>query len=124
MLEIAEKLIANALGGKRLVTTSLPRAGRVTVRAQAGQKRDVVHLLHATPALRGTSRGARVQPIQDLIPLHGVAVTLAVPAEVKSVSLVPQGEALRFSEEGGRIAFDLSGIKNRATCISSRSRSR
>ena len=66
MLEIAEKLIENALGGKRLVTTSLPRAGRVTVRAQAGQKRDVVHLLHATPALRGTTRGAPVQPIQDL----------------------------------------------------------
>ena len=66
MLEIAEKLIDNALGGERLVTTSLPRAGRVTVRAQAGQKRDVVHLLHATPALRGTTRGAPVQPIQDL----------------------------------------------------------
>ena len=31
MFEIAEKLIDYALGGARLVTTSLPRAGRVTV---------------------------------------------------------------------------------------------
>ena len=63
--------------GEPLVTTSLPRAGRVTVRAQAGKKRDVVHLLHATPALRGTTRGAPVQPIQDLVTLHDIAVSVA-----------------------------------------------
>ena len=51
-----------------------------------------------------------MQPIQDLVPLHGVAVTLAVPAEVKSVRLVPQGEALRFSEEGGRVTFEVPEV--------------
>ena len=91
MLEIAEKLIASALGGPQMVTASLPRAGRATVRHQAAANRDVVHLLHAAPVLRGQFRGAGVQPIQDLIPLRGVAVTLAVPAEVKSVKLVPHG---------------------------------
>ena len=110
MLEIAEKLVASALGGPQMVTASLPRAGRATVRHQADAKRDVVHLLHATPVLRGQFRGDSVQPIQDLIPLHRVAVTLAVPAEVKSVKLVPLGEALHFSKQGGRIAFEVPEV--------------
>ena len=69
-----------------------------------------MHLLHAAPVLRGQFRGAGVQPIQDLVPLHGVAVTLAVPREVKSVKLVPLGEALQFSQESGRIAFEVPEV--------------
>ena len=110
MLEIAEKLIENALGGKRLVTTSLPRAGRVTVRAQAGQKRDVVHLLHATPALRGTTRGAPVQPIQDLTTLNNVQVTVATTGNAKAVRLVPSGEALAFTQDAGAVAFVVPSV--------------
>ena len=37
MLEIAEKLIASALGGPQMLTASLPRAGRATVRHQAAR---------------------------------------------------------------------------------------
>lgn len=105
MLEIAERLIDHALGGPRLLTTSLPRAGRVTVRHQRGKKRDVVHLLHATPALRGTTRGSPVQPIQDLITLNNIRVDLATSGKVKSVKLVPSGEKLDFNAQDGRVAF-------------------
>jgi hypothetical protein len=110
ILEIAEKLIATSLGGPQMVTASLPRAGRVTVRHQTEANRDVVHLLHAGPVLRGQFRGAGVQPIQDLVPLHGVAVTLAAPEEVKSVRLIPVGEVLQFSKESGRIAFEVPEV--------------
>ena len=110
MLEIAEKLIENSLGGKRLVTTSLPRAGRVTVRAQAGQERDVVHLLHATPALRGTTRGAPVQPIQDLTTLSNVSVSVATTGKAKAVRLVPSGEALAFTEDEGAVTFVVPSV--------------
>jgi hypothetical protein len=105
VLEIAEKIIDYALGGDRLVTTSLPRAGRVTVRSQRGKKRDVVHLLHATPALRGTTRGAPVQPIQDLVTLSNIEVELAPSGKAKSVKLVPSGKTLDFTESDGRIRF-------------------
>jgi hypothetical protein len=105
MLEVAEKLIEFALGGERLVKTSLPRAGRVTVRNQKGKRRDVVHLLHATPALRGTVRNQPVQPIQDLITLHDIAVDVAPTGKAKSVKLVPSGKKLDFTEKGGRVSF-------------------
>ena len=83
MLEIAEKLIERALGTRRLIETSLPRAGRATLRRQAGEKRDVLHLLHATPALRGNIRGDNVQPIQDLVTLNDIAVSVAAESKVR-----------------------------------------
>jgi hypothetical protein len=111
MLEIAEKAIRKALGEERLVTTSLPRAGRVTVRHQAGSKRDVVHLLHATPALRGNLHGKNVQPIQDLVTLHDIAVTLRPSGTVTTVKLVPEGTALRFTQSGSDIGFTVPAVR-------------
>lgn len=105
MLEIGERLVQHALGTKPLVTTSLPRAGRVTVRSQKGKKRDIVHLLHATPALRGSHRGGPVQPIQDLVTIHDIAVDLLPTGKVKSVKLVPSGKPLSFAEREGRVSF-------------------
>jgi hypothetical protein len=105
ILEVAEKLVASAMGGERMIVTSLPRAGRATLRSQPGQKHDVLHLLHATPALRGTTRGAPVQPIQDLTTLHDIEVSVAVQGDVKSVRLVPSGKGLDFNQKGGRVEF-------------------
>ena len=76
MLEIAEKVVAHALGQRRMIETSLPRAGRATLRRQAKEKRDVLHLLHATPVLRGSIRGDNVQPIQDLVTLPDIEVSV------------------------------------------------
>lgn len=105
MLEIAEKTICLALGEDRLVTTTLPRAGRVTVRHQAGHNRDIVHLLHATPALRGNLHGKAIQPIQDLVTLTGIDVVLRVDAQIAAVRTVPEGEDLAFTQADGSIAF-------------------
>jgi hypothetical protein len=105
MLEIAEKLIERALGTRRLIETSLPRAGRATLRRQAAENRDVLHLLHATPALRGNIRGDSVQPIQDLVTLPDIAVSIAVDRKVRTATLVPDGEPLAFTQKAGRAAF-------------------
>ena len=111
MLEIAEKVIRMALGAPRTVTTTLPRAGRVTVRHQPGQSRDIVHLLHATPALRGNLRGSNVQPIQDLITLSDIAVDLAVSAPVKAVKLAPEGTAVPHMVSEGRVQFTVPLVR-------------
>ena len=66
----------------------------MTVRQQG--ERDVVHVMHATPALRGTERGSQVQPIQDLIPLYDTQVSVLARGAVESVKLVPFGDALEF----------------------------
>ena len=110
MLEIAEKLIASALGGPQMLTASLPRAGRATVRHQAAANRDVVHLLHAAPVLRGQFRGAGVQPIQDLVPLQrrGGHPRGARGGEVRQARSAGRGPSLL--EESGRIAFEVPEV--------------
>ena len=91
MLEIAEKAIDRALNAPRTIQTSLPRAGRATLRRQAHEKRDVLHLLYATPVLRGVVRGEQVQPIQELVTLHDVDVSLATERKPKAVRLCARG---------------------------------
>jgi hypothetical protein len=105
MLEIAENVVLHALGQRRMIETSLPRAGRATLRRQKKEKRDVLHLLYATPALRGSIRGDNVQPIQDVVALNGVAVSIEADRKVRSVRLAPLGTALEFKNRQGRVEF-------------------
>jgi hypothetical protein len=111
MLEVGEKVIERALGRKRTITTSLPRAGRATLRHQPDDKRYVVHLLHATPALRGSIKGDNVQPIQGLATLNNIEVSVAIRGKAKSVKPVPGGRALKFSQKGDRVSFTLPSLK-------------
>src|SRR5262249_35181701 len=111
MLEIAERVIGHALGQRRMIETSLPRAGRATLRRQAAEKRDVLHLLYATPVLRGLIRGDNVQPIQDLVTLRDIDVSLAADGEVRGVRLVPSGEALDFRTGEGRVEFRVPSLR-------------
>lgn len=110
LLEMVERVIIGALGGETLVTTSLPRAGRVTVRRQPKLNRDVVYLLHATPALRGYLWDSNIQPIQDLVTLRDIAVTLKVDGAVAAVRLIPEGDALAFTQADGRLSFTVPEV--------------
>ncbi|NDU99835.1 alpha-amylase family protein [Pseudoroseicyclus tamaricis] len=112
LLEIAENLIRCALAEQPLVETSLPRAGRALLRQQDG--REVLHLLHANPVLRGTLRGNPVQPIQDISTLHDISVDVAVRRPVTAVRLVPDGEALPFEASGKRVRFILPRLTGQA----------
>ena len=111
MLEVAEKLIEHALKGDRMLKTSLPRAGRATLRRQPERKRDILHLLHATPVLRGVIRGDQVQPIQDLITLNDVDVSIRAEGKVQSVKEVPAGKPLKFNQTTGRVSFKVPALK-------------
>ncbi|MBU2866568.1 alpha-amylase family protein [Pacificibacter marinus] len=111
MLEIAEQTIRLALKDAPLVKVNLPRAGRVTVRHQSAQNRDVVHLLFATPVQRGNLEGKAIQPIQDLVSLHDVIVDLHVTSQVAKVRLVPEDEALPFTTTEDRIAFTVPQVR-------------
>ncbi len=103
MLEIIEQLVLHALGRPRQIESGLPRAGRATLRNQPSQHRDVLHLLHANPVLRGLVRGDNVQPIQDLVTLTDVDVSVAAAGPVRGVRLVPDGGDLSFTEADGRV---------------------
>lgn len=105
LLEIGEKVIRHALGQPAVIETSLPRAGRATLRHQPEERRYVMHLLHATPALRGDIMGDQVQPIQDLVTLRDIRASVALDGTARSVKVVPTGEALAFEQDGNRVTF-------------------
>jgi hypothetical protein len=70
----------------------------------------VLHLLYANPIRRGTLRGDAVQPIQDIVPLRDVAVEVEADG-LASVRLVPDGQDLPFTVEGGRARFTVPRVE-------------
>lgn len=112
MLEMAERLIEYALGDPKTLSVGLPRAGRVTLRSQQSMGRDVLHLLHATPSLRGQLGGSNIQPIQDLVTLKDIAVSIRIGNRaVSGVYVVPDGQALDFQSGSGVISFTVPEVR-------------
>ncbi|WP_226781515.1 alpha-amylase family protein [Oceaniglobus trochenteri] len=107
MVEMVGRVIDRALGQERMIRTDMPTAGRATLRRQDG--RDVLHLCHANPVQRGVLRRDRIQPIQDVVPLHDVKVDIESEAPA-SVRLVPEGSDLPFKAEGGRVRFTVPKV--------------
>ncbi|NPD16521.1 hypothetical protein HOY34_15115 [Xinfangfangia sp. D13-10-4-6] len=114
ILQMVENCIRGILGEK-MIATDLPRAGRVTLRRQAAQRRDVLHVLHANPSLRGQLRGDNIQPIQDFATLQGLSFDLDLGGvSAESVRLVHSGEALPFTQSGQRVSFTLPRLTGHA----------
>jgi hypothetical protein len=84
-----------------LLTHDGPSTVLTTVNQQASARRWVLHLLHYIPERRGRA----MDVVEDVIPLHQVAVSVRVPGDVRSVTLVPQMEDLPFELRGGRAEF-------------------
>lgn len=78
-----------------------PSTLQVTVNAQPAWPRLVVHLLHYIPERRGND----FDVIEDVIPLHDVKLSLRVEQPVRSVRCVPEGAALPFVQQSGRLEF-------------------
>jgi hypothetical protein len=113
--QVALRAVRWMLGDEIGLRSNLPSSARVTWTRQAGPGRDVLHLLHAAPQSRGGSaselaKGGRirspsvVEVIEDVLPLHDVRLSLAVPRAVRQATLEPQGQPLTVtSEQSGRI---------------------
>jgi len=96
------------------VEASLPSAARVVLRQQQSSRRYVLHLLYGNPSLRGgevelaggTLAGrSSIEVIEDLPPLHNVAVTVRTEQPIDNVTLQPQGQPLAFMAERGVVRF-------------------
>jgi hypothetical protein len=83
------------------VETSLPSSGRLTLMRQDAQRRDILHLLFATPIKRGNG----VEVIEELLPLRDVSVAIRRAAKPSAVRLAPSGMALPFAYADGRVHF-------------------
>ena len=96
----------------RLVDVTGPSGLVATLQHQPGEKREVLHLLFAAPERRGKA----FDIIEDEIPLHDVKVKLRPldAAEVTSVRLVPEGEALPFDRDGDVVCFSVPRVVGHA----------
>jgi hypothetical protein len=91
------------------VETGLPTDGRFNLLEQPRERRYIVHLLYAPKSLRGWTdkRGRRlpVELIEDIVPLHDVAVRVRLPRRIRSVRLVPEDVTLAFEQRDGALEF-------------------
>ena len=94
--------------GVQLIEASLPASGgRVTVTRQDTKKRDIVHLLFALQSKRGQG----IEVIEDIVPLHNVAVTLRRAAKPSGVVLAPQGGEVPFTYADGLVRFTVPTVE-------------
>jgi hypothetical protein len=100
-----EAALRKLLGNKLEVETNLPTTGRLTVMEQTKERRYVAHLLYSPTSVRGKFRDLNIELIEDVIPLRDTRVALRLPKKVKRVQLVPDGEALGFTQEDGVLSF-------------------
>lgn len=101
-----KQLVANAIDmllPDPLVRTNAPSAAIVAINGQPAANRLVLHLLHYIPE----RRGQQFDTIEDVIPIHDVAVSIRPDGDVASITLQPQGEALDFRIVGGRVEFTI-----------------
>ena len=92
---------------ERILRHDGPSTLTATVNEQAAEKRWVVHLLHYIPE----RRCREIDIIEDVIPLHDLNVSVRVPRPVRSVTRVPEGQALSYRQEGGRVHFLLPRLE-------------
>jgi hypothetical protein len=71
--------------------------------SEIGQNRRILHALHYIPERRGQD----FDVIEDVIPLYNVPFSVRADRPVQRVTCVPEGQALDFRQEGGRVAFTL-----------------
>lgn len=98
----------------RLVRVDGPTTLLTTLNHQPKRSRYVLHLLHYIPERRGEA----FDIVEDVIPLHELCVHVNLEADaaanVASVTLVPDGEALRFAADEGVLRFTVPRLDGHA----------
>lgn len=86
------------LGMDKTVTTQLPSQGIVTFMHQLAEDRDILHLLYASPVLRGFSPYTQknIEVIEDLLPILDTEVIIKVNRPIKEVYIAPQRKPIDY----------------------------
>lgn len=105
------------LGDGKSIGCNLPSTARLSVMWQPGNRRHIIHLLHANTVNRGGEMSLlggtvsatlhSIEIIEDLLPLHNITLSVRLPQTVSSVTLEPQGAALPFEKKDGLLTIDI-----------------
>lgn len=113
------KAMDRFLGDTRQIKTNLPSQGRVSLMYQPAENRYILHLLYANTILRGSTvemNGGNVRDskpievIEELNPVYDVTADVSIPAQVRKVTLEPQGVEIPVQEENGRYSVTLDKL--------------
>jgi hypothetical protein len=83
-----------------LLTVQAPTSTEATVMRQPSEKRTIVHLLQYCPERRTPG----LDIVEDIVPLHDVALSLKIDRAPRRVYLAPTRRELPFRWTGGRCA--------------------
>lgn len=99
---------------KPMLSTNLPSTARVSLMKH--DNKYILHLLYANTIKRGgemdleTAYGGRtksIEVINELMPIYDIDIELKLDGKVKSAILQPQGKAISFSQEEGKLKLKL-----------------
>ncbi|MBQ3041012.1 MAG: beta-galactosidase trimerization domain-containing protein [Clostridia bacterium] len=85
---------------------NLPSCGRVRFRKSEDKSFFALHLLYAPPINRGN-----VCLLEDFPTLGGVKISVKVDKTIKSVRSEPDGEEIKFIQNGNEVSFELDALK-------------
>ncbi|BBH23490.1 hypothetical protein Back11_48350 [Paenibacillus baekrokdamisoli] len=94
------------LGASKVLTTSLPAQGVVTLQHQTKDSRYINHLLYAFPVKRGRDK----EVIEDITPIYQIDVKLQLPEIIRRVYTVPQLEDIPFEQDGSSVRYQVPVI--------------
>lgn len=80
---------------ERLIEHDGPHSVELTLMTQKEQNRDIVHVLHYIPERRTPHHDI----VEDVIPLYNLNIKVRVDQSVQSITCVPDGETLPFTQE-------------------------
>lgn len=96
-------LISRLTGENKMVITTLPSSGKVTLFKKGESK--ILHLVYANTVTRGGGK-TPVEVVEDIVTLSEVKVSLKGERPSELI-LQPEGRKIPFSYENGRILFDI-----------------
>jgi hypothetical protein len=114
-----KRLLQNALDlllPEPVLRTNAPSMTLLTVNAQPEEQREVVHVLHYIPERRGEA----FDIIEEALPLHNVRISLRTERAPQAVTLEPQGQALEFEMQAGRVEFVVPEVTGHQMAVVSR----
>ncbi len=89
-----------------LVRSNAPSTALITVNEQPAENLWVMHMLHYIPE----RRSEELDIIEDVIPLYDIFVQLQVPRQVREVRLVPEEQALSFTQDERGVGFHVPEV--------------
>ena len=125
--EYLGNVLDSLLGEERTLRTDLPSTGRVTLRHQAAENRDVLHLLYADKISRGGSvklsggnlaASARsIEIVDELRTVLDTRASVRPAADIARITLEPEGRELDFEINEGRVEFTIDAFTCHAMAV-------